>query len=93
MTDMQLLYNYVLKPSKWSVIYKNKKEPTHMHFQIKLLRYFYSNLTFVFLSNYEPALCRIDFIDYPIDNYIHYCFVIFPIFFKNVVYILFLFSH
>ena len=46
-----------------------------MHFQIKLLRYFHSNLSFVFLSNYEPALCRIDFLDYPTDQHIHYYFV------------------
>lgn len=44
-----IIKNCVLKPSKQSVIYKKNKEPTHTHLQIKLLRHFYSDLTFVFL--------------------------------------------
>lgn len=71
MIDMQLLHNCILKPSKSSVIYKNKKELTHTHCQIELLRHFCSDSTFVFLSNYEPAHCRIDFLDYPTDEYVH----------------------
>lgn len=48
-----------------------------------MLRHFYSDLTFVFLSNYKPAPCKIDFLNYPTDEYVHYCHVSFLKISKN----------
>lgn len=56
--DTQFLCNCVLKPSKYSITYKNKKGPTQTHFKIKLLRNYYFNITSEFLSNYDSAHCK-----------------------------------